>query len=258
METVFLRVLNMSITACYVILFVIAIRLLLRRAPRIFSYILWSVVLFRLVFPFSFESVFSLLPVNARPVPEDIMYAETPTIQSGITAVDQAVNRSPPAPDVVGASMNPIQLWIFLGEILWLTGVAVLLAYSVFAAVKLHRKLQYAKHAEDNVYEAAGIGTPFVFGVLKPKIYLPAGISETERNYILRHEQTHIKRLDHIIKPFAFLVLCVHWECVIIGATNKSPQMSGFKRCPYYFYRRKEITFPCLQPLSRCQTKKAA
>ncbi|HWQ77560.1 MAG TPA: M56 family metallopeptidase [Anaerovoracaceae bacterium] len=210
MDAVFLRVLNMSVTACYIILFVIAIRLLLRKAPRIFSYILWAAVLFRLVFPFSFESVFSLLPVNAQPVPENIMYAGTPRIQSGIAAVDQAVNRSLPAPDV-GVSMNPIQLWIFLGEILWLAGVAVLLTYSIITTVKLYRKLQYARHTERNIYELPGIATPFVFGVLKPKIYLPADISEKERNYILRHEQTHIKRFDHIIKLFAFLVLCVHW-----------------------------------------------
>jgi beta-lactamase regulating signal transducer with metallopeptidase domain len=210
MEAIFLRILNMSVTACYIILFVIVIRLLLRRAPRIFSYILWAAVLFRLVCPFSFESVFSLLPVNPQPVPETIMYTGTPRVQSGIAAVDQAVNRSLPAPDA-GASMNPMQFWIFLGEVLWLAGMAVLLTYTILTAVKLYRKLRYARHTEDNIYELAGIGTPFVFGVLKPKIYLPPGISETERNYILKHEQTHIKRFDHIIKLIAFLVLCVHW-----------------------------------------------
>jgi len=210
MEAIFLRIFNMSVTACYVILFVIVVRLLLRRAPRIFSYLLWTAVLFRLVFPFSFKGMFSLLPLNTQPVPQDIVQTGTPMIRSGIAVVDQAVNRSLPVSDA-GVSANPAQNWIFLGEVLWLAGAAVLLTYSIVTAVKLYRKLKYAKHAKDNVYELPGIGTPFVFGILKPKIYLPSGLSESERSYILRHEQTHIKRFDHVIKLFAFLVLCVHW-----------------------------------------------
>lgn len=210
MDAVFLKLLNMSITACYVILFVIVIRLLLRSAPKIFSYVLWTAVLFRLVCPVSLKSVFSLLPANARSVPENIMHAGTPQTESGVTAMNQAANHFLPAPDA-GVSMDPMQLWISLGETVWLIGMALLLAYSVLAAVRLHRKLKYARHTEGNVYELAGAGTPFVFGILKPKIYLPADISGTERSYILKHEQTHIKRFDHVIKPFAFLVLCVHW-----------------------------------------------
>lgn len=210
MDAIFLRLLNMNITACYVILAVILIRLLLRKAPRIFSYLLWSAVLFRLAFPFSFASVFSLVRVRTQSVPEDIMFAASPQIQSGIAVIDHAVNSSLPAP-VAGASVNPMQIWIFLGEILWLAGVVLLLGYSVFAFARLHRKLRYASHRDSNIYELAGGGAPFVFGIWKPKIYLPDGISEAERNYILKHEQTHIKRMDHVIKPFAFLVLCVHW-----------------------------------------------
>jgi beta-lactamase regulating signal transducer with metallopeptidase domain len=211
MDAIFLRLLNMSITACYVILAVILIRLMLRRAPRIFSYLLWAAVLFRLTFPVSFESVFSMVRISTQPVPEDIMFAASPQIQSGIAVIDHAVNSSLPAPVAVGASINPIQIWIFLGEILWLAGVALLLGYSVVTFVRLHRKLRYASHRDSNIYEIAGCGVPFVFGIWKPKIYLPVGISEAEGNYILKHEQTHIRRWDHVIKPFAFLVLCVHW-----------------------------------------------
>lgn len=211
MDAIFLRLLNMSITACYVILTVILIRLLLRKAPRIFSYILWAAVLFRLVFPFSFASVFSLVRISTQPVPEDIMFATRPQIQSGIAVIDHAVNSSLPAPAAMGASINPMQMWIFLGEILWLAGVFLLLGYSVFTFARLHRKLRYASHRDSNIYELAGVGAPFVFGIWKPKIYLPEGIYEAERSYILKHEQTHIKRLDHVIKPFAFLVLCIHW-----------------------------------------------
>ncbi|MEA1962156.1 MAG: M56 family metallopeptidase [Bacillota bacterium] len=210
MEELFLQILNMSITSCYVILFVIVARLLLKKAPKIFSYALWSAVLFRLICPFSFESIFSLIPINTQTVPHNIMYSQTPQIHSGITLVDQAANQSLPAP-VVGASANPMQIWITLGEAVWLFGIALLLIYSIFTAIRLYLQLKSAKPVFENVYEMNGIKTPFVFGLIKPGIYLPTSLSENEKVYIIKHEQTHIKRFDHVIKLFAFLVLCVHW-----------------------------------------------
>lgn len=144
-------------------------------------------------------------------VPQNMMYSQVPQIQSGITAIDQVVNNSLPAPAVVGSSVNPMQIWIALGEAVWLLGVAVLLAHSIFTAIWLYRKLKLANFISDNIYEIGGIKTPFVFGIFKPKIYLPTSLSENERVYIIKHEQTHIRRLDHIIKPVAFLVLSVHW-----------------------------------------------
>jgi len=210
-DRVFLQILNMSITASYVILFIIVARLLLKRAPKIFSYALWSVVFFRLISPFSFDSVFSLIPVSKQTVPTNIMHSQIPTINSGITVIDQIVNKSMVPIPVVSASINPMQIWITLGEAIWIFGVAVLLIYSFFTAIKLYLKLKSAKLILNNVYEMNGIKTPFIFGVLKPKIYLSIGLSENERTYIIKHEQTHIRRFDHIIKPLAFLVLCVHW-----------------------------------------------
>lgn len=210
MDKLFLQILNMNITAGYVILFVIAARLLLKKAPKIFSYALWSVVLFRLICPFSFESMFSLMPINTQTVPHNIMYSQAPQIHSGIAAIDQAANNSLPAP-AVGVSANPLQVWIALGEAVWLFGIAALLIYSAYTAVRLRNKLKPAKRIYDNIYEMDGVKTPFVFGVLKPKIYLPPILSENDRAYIIKHEQIHIKRLDYIIKPFAFLVLCIHW-----------------------------------------------
>ena len=210
MDSLFLQVLNMSITASYVIVFVIMARLLLKKVPKIFSYALWFVVLFRLVCPFSFESVFSLLPAAAETIPQDIMYSQTPQIHSGIPIIDQGINRVMPSP-VVGASVNPMQIWIALGELVWLAGMAVLFLYSVFTTVKLYRKLRSATSLSGNIYELNDIKTPFVFGIKKPNIYLPVGLSEYEKAYIIKHEQIHIKRFDHIVKLFAFLVVCIHW-----------------------------------------------
>ncbi|MDD2401915.1 MAG: M56 family metallopeptidase [Clostridia bacterium] len=210
MNQLFLQILNMSITAIYVILFVMVVRLCLKKLPKIFSYALWGVVLFRLVVPFSFESIFSLIPVTTQTVSHNIMYSQTVQIQSGINVVDHVLKNSSPLP-VVSTVANSMQLWIDLGETIWLLGLVALLIYSIFTAIRLSRKLKFAKPVFDNVHEMKGIKTPFVFGVIKPKIYLPTGLIETEKTFIIKHEQTHIKRFDHIIKLFAFLVLCIHW-----------------------------------------------
>ncbi|MEC0242356.1 M56 family metallopeptidase [Paenibacillus dokdonensis] len=217
MAQLFVHTLNMSITGIYVILFVIVARMLFRKVPKIYSYALWSVVWFRLVCPISFESVFSLIPAQAQSVPLNMIYPQTPQMQSEITGLeDQAVNQMMPASapltsPVANLSSTPTNIWFEIGQYLWLFGIALLIAYSMVTTIRLHRKLKNASPVYENVYEKSGITTPFVFGVLRPKIYLPVGLHDQERAYIIKHEQVHIKRLDHIIKPFAFAVLCIHW-----------------------------------------------
>jgi len=211
-EDLFLSVLNMSLTASYAILFVLAARLLLKKAPKIFSYALWSVVLFRLICPFSFESLFSLLFINANPIPGNIMYFEVPQINTGISLVDNAANPILSTQTAMqGASVNPMQIWAFTGSMIWLAGIAVLLIYSLVSLLRLRSKLVGAVKLRDNIYLADHITSPFVMGVIHPKIYLPSTLSEREQDYIILHEQTHIRRFDHIIKIVAFLVLTVHW-----------------------------------------------
>lgn len=210
MTDVFLTILNMSLTASYVIIFIILVRLPLKKAPKVISYVLWSVAAFRLLCPFSFESILSLVPMNTSPIPQNIMYQQTPQINSGITAVDSYVNRSLPSP-IAGASANPLQTCTRIGAYIWLLGIAVMLIYSVVSVLILKRGLKSARRTEGNIYEADNLKTPFVLGVFRPRIIIPAGLSAEEKSYIIRHEQTHIHRLDHIIKPFAFLVLSIHW-----------------------------------------------
>ena len=210
MDKLFLQVINMSITSCYVILFVILIRLFLKKAPKIFSYSLWSVVLLRLTFPFSFQSIFSVIPINTKSIPEDIMYAQVPQINSGITVIDHVVNNSLPAPVLV-SSVNPMQIWIGIGQTIWIIGLIGLTIYSIVATLRLAKNLKSAIHISDNIYLTNNIKTPFLFGLIKPKIYLPTNLSETEKVYIIKHEQTHIERSDHIIKFVGFLVLSFHW-----------------------------------------------
>ncbi|NLO93924.1 MAG: DUF5301 domain-containing protein [Clostridiaceae bacterium] len=212
MSELFLTVLNSSLTASYVILFVILVRLLLKKAPKIISYALWGVVAFRLIIPFSFESMFSLMPRNTNtvPIPHDIIYQQSPQINSGIEIVDSFVSQSLPAP-TVGASVNPLQIYTEIAAYIWVIGIIALLVYSLVSILKLKRQLKYAQLIEQNIYESKNLRTPFVLGLVKPKIYLPVGLNATERNYILLHEHTHIQRKDHIIKIAAFLVLSIHW-----------------------------------------------
>ena len=212
MNELFLTVLNMSLTASYVILFVMLIRLLLKKAPKIISYTLWGVVAFRLIIPFSFESMFSLMPrnTNAVPIPHDIIYQQNPQINSGIEAVDSFVSQSLLAP-TAGASVNLLQIYVEIGSYIWLLGIIALLVYSFVSILILKRQLKSAQLIEKNIFEAKNLKTPFVLGLIKPKIYLPVGLNATERSYILLHEQTHIHRKDHIIKVMAFLTLSIHW-----------------------------------------------
>ncbi|HEY9061865.1 MAG TPA: M56 family metallopeptidase [Pseudobacteroides sp.] len=212
MNELFLTVLNMSLTASYVILFVILIRLLLKKVPKVISYALWGVVAFRLIIPFSFESILSLMPrnTNAVPIPQDIIYQQNPQINSGIEVVDSFISRSLPAP-TIGASVNPLQIYVEIGAYIWILGIIALLAYSIVSILILKRQLKSAQLIEKNIFEARNLKTPFVLGLIRPKIYLPVGLNVEERGYILLHEQTHIHRKDHIIKVLAFLTLSIHW-----------------------------------------------
>ena len=212
MGSILRTILNMSMTASFVILAVCAARLLLKKAPTGISYALWAVVAFRLVMPFSFESVFSLMPIKANPIPQDIVYQVTPQIDTGLNTFDSTMNASLPAPaqDLI-SSINPLQVWLAIGELIWLIGIAAMVIYSIATIYLLKRRLKNAVLIKDNIYEADDLKTPFVLGYLSPKIYIPAGLKSEEKNYIILHEQTHIRRKDHIVKLFAYLLLCLHW-----------------------------------------------
>ena len=210
MDKLFITILNMSLTGAFVIAAICLARLPLKKAPKIISYCLWAVAGFRLIFPFSIESVFSLIPFKAQPIPLDIAMQPIPRIDSGIPFVNNAVSGILPAATPID-SMNPLQVWTIAGAWVWMIGVAALLIYGVVSFIILKRKMSKAVHVGANTYEAVNIRSPFVLGVFKPRIYLPAGLSGQERGYVILHEQTHIKRRDHIIKFAAYFILCLHW-----------------------------------------------
>lgn len=222
MQDLFIRVLNMSITASYVVLFVCIIRILLKKVPKVFSYSLWSVVLFRLICPISFSSFFSLFGrlgrINVQHsslgaleyIPSNIGMMKQPQVELGVNSVNKVVNNLLP-PAVNYASINPMQVYILLITIIWIAGICLLLTYWVISYLTFKHRLSTAMLLRDNIYESDQITSPFVLGFLKPRIYIPVGINKDSLPIILKHEQTHIARFDHVIKLIAFLVLTIHW-----------------------------------------------
>ena len=237
MHRLFPIVCNMSLTASVVILAVLAVRLLLRRAPKVFSYALWAVVLFRLLCPVSVTSAVSLLGALGAPaqersavtsvveyVPADIVRnmapAVTPLPQEPFPAEpgENIVSTAPSVTQPAAAPASPLSGPVAVLTLTWLTGMALLLLYSVISLLRLRRRLVGAVRLEDNIYLADYIPSPFVMGLFRPKIYLPSTLTETERGYILRHEQYHLRRRDHVVKLLSFLALCVHWFNPLVWA----------------------------------------
>ncbi len=195
MGNIFLTVVNMSITAAMAACAVCVIRMLLKKAPKGISYAMWAIVLFRAVCPVSFSSLFSFLGSM------DNIGPATPggTAGGGLQAAVSAAGPSLP------------ETLLTAGAVIWITGVIAMIAYSVISYMLLKRKISTATLVHGNIYESDRIASPFVCGLIRPKIYLPVSLAEENRRYVLAHEQTHIRRRDYLIKPLAFLVLAVHW-----------------------------------------------
>lgn len=211
MEAAFIKALNLSISAGWLVLAVILLRLLLKKAPKTVSVILWALVAFRLVCPFSFESVLSLIP-SAETVPEEILYSDAPAIQSGIPALNSAVNPviSENLAPGVAESVNPLQIITFAAAAVWLAGAALMLIYAAVSCLKIKKKIREAVLLRDNIWLCDRISTPFIFGLVRPRIYLPPTVRKEDAEYVTAHENAHLQRRDYLIKPFGFLLLAVY------------------------------------------------
>ncbi len=213
----FFTILNMSYTACFVVGAVLLARLLLNwlHAPKIFSYALWAVVLFRLLCPISFESALSPLP-SAEVISPQVVEQRVPQIHSGIALIDEPLNAHWQNSYYEGVTQpaSQMQHWAGLAAGVWLAGGALLLGQNLLAWRRLRHSLRQAEPLPTvggRVWQAAGLPTAFVLGLLRPRIYLPDGLSDTERQYILLHEQAHLRRGDHLLKLLAFAALLLHW-----------------------------------------------
>ncbi len=212
MSEIFLKIINMSISASYIVLAVLLLRLLLKKAPKWIAVVLWGIVALRLVCPFTVESVLSLIP-SSEVVAPDIMMDRKPEINTGIPIVNQVIN-----PIISGSftpdpatSANPLQLWIPTFALIWIVGMVALLIYTVISYARLKRKIGTAVLLRDNIYQSDNVVSPFVLGIIKPKIYLPFGMNEQDVAHVIAHEQAHVRRKDHWWKPLGFLLLTLHW-----------------------------------------------
>lgn len=211
MAEIFQKALNMSIAAGWLILAVIALRLLLRRAPKRFRLLLWAVVGLRLALPWSIESALSLIP-SAQTFPEGIMLERAPVLDTGISALNGAINPGFTAaftPEL-GASANPLQVLLPIAAAFWMLGAAAMLLWALVSWLRLRKRVREAVQLEENVYECE-IASPFVLGLFRPRIYLPFSLENGERELVLAHERAHITAGDHIIKPLGWLLLAAHW-----------------------------------------------
>lgn len=219
MTNLFLKIVNMSISAGWLILAVILLRPLLKRAPRWITVALWGLAGIRLAFPFSIESIFSLIPSRETISPE-IVTDSLPAVNTGIPALDGTVNpviNTSLAP-AVGDSVNPLQVWVFLFAVVWMLGMTVLFCYTAVSYRRLHKRVATAipismgrGSVRENIFQSERVESPFVLGIIRPRIYLPFAISNRDVRVIVAHEQAHIRRRDHWWKPLGFLLLTIHW-----------------------------------------------
>jgi len=212
MNELFLKIINMSISASWLVLAVLIFRFVLKKAPKWINVLLWGIVAIRLICPFSFESTLSLIP-SAETIPLNIGMDTTPTINSGISAINNAVNPiiSHSNTPMAGASVNLLQITIGIYEYIWIFGMIALALYTAISYWRLRRKVDTAVRYKDNIFQSENVSFPFVLGIIKPRIYLPFKMNGQYLEYVVAHEQAHICRKDHWWKPLGFLLLMIHW-----------------------------------------------
>jgi len=212
MNELFLKIINMSISASWLVLAGLILRFVLKKAPKWINVLLWGIVAIRLICPFSFESTLSLIP-SAETIPLNIGMDTTPTINSGISAINNAVNPiiSQSNTPMAGASVNLLQITIGIYEYIWIFGMIALALYTAISYWRLRRKVDTAVRYKDNIFQSENVSFPFVLGIIKPRIYLPFKMNGQYLEYVVAHEQAHICRKDHWWKPLGFLSLMIHW-----------------------------------------------
>ena len=212
MSDLFLKIVNMSISASWLVVAVLILRLVLKKAPKWVNVLLWGIVAVRLICPFSFESALSLIP-SAETFPEKIISGPSFDVQTGITPIDNRIN------DYLGdryfegvtvPTNNGNNVMTIL-TIVWIIGILLLATYTIISYWRLNREIDTAVRYKDNIFQSENVSSPFVLGIINPRIYLPFSMNEQDMEHVVAHEQAHIRRKDHWWKPLGFLLLTIHW-----------------------------------------------
>ena len=212
MVSFFLHLVNMSLTVGWLVLAVIVLRLMLRRAPKWIHCLLWALVALRLIFPVSIESVVSLIP-SAETIPVETFLYETPIIHSGVPVVDNTINSiiSDTFASQTINSVSPMQTVSMVLSYVWMLGMAVMVLYTLIITARLWWQVRESVSLRDNIRLCDRITTPFILGLFRPRIYLPTTLADSDSVSVVAHEQAHIRRRDHWWKPLGFLLLTVYW-----------------------------------------------
>ena len=206
----FLKLLNVSISACWLVGAVLLFRLIFRKAPKWLNVALWAVVAVRLICPVPIESSLSLVP-TAEPIPTELLAIDP---NKGVDSVTVDIIENPIYSDFADSSvsMDPdIGFTLVFADLVWIYGVGAMLLYALFSCLHIYLKVRQSMRLKDNIYLCDRINTPFIFGIVRPKIYLPSYMSEEDMTYVLAHERSHLKRKDHLWKPLGFAILTVYW-----------------------------------------------
>ena len=216
MNSIFLDLFNISIMASWLILVIIVVRLIFKRSPKWLICSLWGIVGIRLIFPFSIESTISLIP--SKETIFTSVYQSRPYFNSGIDAIDNTVNNyiGNNYIEFVATSSNTFDTFLNILSIIWIFGIIVMLFYSLYSYYKINKKVQISINYKDNIYCCDDIDIPFILGIFHPKIHIPSGMNETQMNYVIQHELSHLERLDHYWKPLGFILLTIYWFNPII------------------------------------------
>lgn len=212
MSDIFIKIFNLGITAGWFVLALLICRPLMKKVPKWINCLLWGIVGLRLCLPFSLESIFSLVP-SAEPLPENIMMTQTPVINSGVSVLNDAVNPiiSTSLAPTVGASINPMQIVIAIASWIWVAGIALMLGYGIVSYITLRLKVRVSVKGKDDLYFCDEVDSPFILGVIRPRIYVPSSMSGEALDHVLAHEKAHLRRGDHLWKPIGFALLAFYW-----------------------------------------------
>lgn len=214
MDSLFITILNNAIVASWLIAAIILLRLVFKKVPKWVHCMLWILVAVKLLLPINIETPFGFLP-KTKPIPENITVAEVPTVDTGISGIDESINftlaKNMSRDNIEYVTVTPMGVYMYIASLIWLTGIIIMLAYFIISFLVIRHKVSASIRTASNIYECDEIVSPFILGLISPKIYLPSGLDARVKECVIAHENVHISRRDYLWKPLGFVILAIYW-----------------------------------------------
>ena len=214
MDSLFITILNNAIVASWLIAAIILLRLVFKKVPKWVHCMLWILVAVKLLLPINIETPFGFLP-KTKPIPEKITVAEVPTVDTGISGIDESINftlaKNMSRDNIEYVTVTPMGVYMYIASLIWLTGIIIMLAYFIISFLVIRHKVSASIRTASNTYECDEIVSPFILGLISPKIYLPSGLDARVKECVIAHEKVHISRRDYLWKPLGFVILAIYW-----------------------------------------------